>query len=247
MRFGLFFLLFLASVKCFAQQKPIEGIVFDKDSKERIASVSVHDITNGIAVYDNLKGVFSIKANEGDQLVFTRQDYHSDTVKVKNQETVVVYMSRIAIQLKLVTVRDSALTPEKRLEATKQDYTKIYGSLAYDDALSVAPGGGAGLSIDALWNSISRSGRNATRLRQFIQQDYEQNVIDYRFNRNFVSRITGLKDEKLSSFMIRYRPGFFTTQTMTDYEFITMIRANARRFLRSQRTYTIPPLESKPN
>jgi hypothetical protein len=244
MRSGLFLFLFLFTIKCLAQQKPIEGIVFDKENKERIATVNVHDITSGIAVYDNLKGVFSIKANEGDQLVFTRQDYKPDTVKIQNHEALAVYMIRAAIQLKLVTVHDSTLTPEMRLAATKADYSKIYGSLAYNDALSVAPGIGVGLSIDALWNSLSRSGRNASRLREIIEQDYEQNAIDYRFSRNFVQRITGLKDEKLSSFMIRYRPGFYTTQTMTDYEFITMIRSNLRRFLRNQRSYSLPSLQT---
>ena len=245
MRFGLSLLLFLTTIECFAQQKPVEGIVFDKESKERVASVEVHDITTGIYVYDNLKGVFTIKAADGDQLVFTRQDYKPDTVKLQDHEALAVYMAHVAIQLKLVTVHDSHLTPEKQLEATKADYTKIYGSLAYDDMLSVAPGAGAGLSIDALWNSLSRSGRNASRLREIIENDYEQNAIDYRFNRVFVGNITGLKEEKLTSFMVRYRPGFYTTQTMSDYEFITMIRANLRRFLRNQRTYAPPPLLGK--
>jgi len=245
MRSGLFLFLFLTAIKCFAQQKPIEGIVFDLVSKERVASVGIHDITNGISVYNNLKGVFSINAKEGDQLVFTRQDYHPDTIIIKDRQALAVFMVRVAIQLKEVTVHDSLLTPEKRLEATKADYTKIYGSLAYSDMLSAPSSGGAGLSIDALWNSVSRSGQNAARLREIIERDYEQNAIDYRFNRNFVGKLTGLKDEKLTSFMTRYRPGFYTIETMTDYEFISMIRSNLRRFLRNQRIYSLPPLQTK--
>jgi hypothetical protein len=131
------------------------------------------------------------------------------------------------------------------LEAIIQNYNKAYGSLAYGDFLTTPSSGGAGLSIDAIWNSFSREGRNAARLREIIQNDYEQNVIDYRFNRAFVSNITGLKDEKLASFMFRYRPGFYTTQSMSDYEFISMIRLNLKRFLRNQRTYSLPPLKSK--
>jgi len=245
MRPWLLLILLFPAFECLAQQKPIEGIVFDKDSKERVASVSVRDITNRLAVYDNLKGVFSIKADVGDQLVFTRDGYYPDTIKVQNREGLAIYLSPQAIRLKLVTIHDSLSTPEQRLEATKSDYTKIYGPLAYDDALSVAPGIGAGLSIDALWNSISREGRNASRLRDIIEHDYEQDVIDHRFNRSFVGRITGLKDERLSAFMIRYRPGFYTTKTMTDYEFIIMIRNNLRRFLRNQRPYSPPSLQSR--
>jgi len=238
-------LLLFFTLKGFAQPKPLEGIVFDKESNERIASVNIHDLTNGIAIYNNLKGEYQIIAADGDLLVFSKQNYRSDTIKVKSKEPQAIYMARAAIQLKEVTVHNTTLTPDQKLEATKNDFTKIYGSLAYGDWLSTPYGGGAGLSIDALWNSISRSGRNASKLRDFIQQDYEQDVIDYRFNREYVGGITGLKDEKLTSFMFRYRPGYYTTTTMSDYEFITMIRANLRRYLRSQRTYGLPPLVGK--
>jgi hypothetical protein len=233
-------------LKCFSQEKTVAGIVFDKESKDRIASVNIHNITAGIAVFNNLKGEFAIKAKEGDQLVFTRQAYHPDTVKVENNTPLAIYMARLAIQLKEVTVHDSLQTPEKRLEATKRDYSKVYGSLAYGDFLTSPSSGGAGLSIDALYNSISREGRNASRLREIIERDYEQNVIDYRFNRTYVGHITGLKDEKLTAFMSRYRPGYYTTKTMSDYEFVTMIKNNLRRFLRrNQAAYYLPPLVGK--
>ncbi|MDR3696978.1 hypothetical protein [Mucilaginibacter sp.] len=241
----LFLLLLLFTLKGFAQPKPLEGIVFDKESKERIAKVNIHDLTNGIAIYDNLKGEYQIIAADGDVLVFSKQNYRSDTIKVQSRAQLAVYMVRLAIQLKEVTVHNTNLTPDQKLEATKNDFTKIYGSLAYGDYLSTPYGGGAGLSIDALWNSISRSGRNASKLRDIIQQDYEQNVIDYRFNREYVAGITGLKDDKLTSFMFRYRPGYYTASSMSDYEFITMIRANLHRFLRNQRTYGLPALVGK--
>ena len=237
--------LLLITMKCFAQEKTVAGIVFEKEGKARVASVNIHNITTGIAVYNNLKGEFSIKAKTGDQLVFTRPDYHPDTIKLKDNAPLAIYLERLAIQLREVTIHDALMTPELRLEATKREYSKAYGSLAYGDFLTNPSSGSAGLSIDALYNALSREGRNAGRLRQIIQHDYEQNVIDYRFNRNFVGNITGLKDEKLTSFMFRYRPGFYTTQTMSDYEFISMIRNNLRRFLRNQRIYSLPPLTAK--
>jgi hypothetical protein len=242
MKYWLFVVVVLTGFNCFAQDKPVEGIVFDKTTKERVADVSVHDINNHISVYNNLKGEFKIKAEVGDQLVFSRQDYHPDTIKVVNRQDLAIYMAHLVIQLKEVTVRDSALTPEQQLEKTKEEYAKIYGPSMNPDFFSNSDYGGVGISIDAIWNSISREGRNAASLRALIERDYEQHVIDYRFNRTFVQRLTGLKDAKLTSFMTRYRPGYYTVTTMTDYEFITMIRANLRRYLRNQRIYTLPPL-----
>lgn len=244
MRTGLFFCFLLTALKCFSEDATVAGLVFDKDSRDRIASVNVRNITTGKSIYNNLKGEFKIGAKEGDLLIFSRFDYHPDTIKVETNAPLAIYMGRVAIQLNEVTIHDTLMSPEQRLQATRLDFTKIYGSLAYNDFLSSSPGGGAGLSIDALWNSLSRSGRNAAHLRELIESDYRQNEIDYRFNRNFVGKVTGLKDERLTEFMFRYRPGYYTTKNATEYEFITMIRANLRRFLRNNRRYTQQPLEN---
>ncbi len=246
MKLGLFFCLLIIAVKGFSQDKTVVGIVFDKNSKDRVAGVNIRNITNGNSIYNSLKGEFKIKANAGDQLIFSKDNFHPDTIKIQNDAPLAIYLDPLAIQLSEVTVRDTVSTPEKRLEATKNDYTKIYGSLAYDNMLSTPVRGGAGLSIDALYNAFSRSGRNATHLREVIENDYKQNVIDFRFNRTYVGNITGLKDERLTAFMFRYRPGYYTTKTASEYEFITSIRNNLRRFLRNTRTYSLQPLEKTP-
>ena len=131
----------------------------------------------------------------------------------------------------------------QRLMATRKEYSKAYGSNAYNDPFSVGQGGGgAGISIDALWNSLSRSGRNAKHLQGIIQSDYLQNVIDFRFNRSSVGNITKLKDQELTDFMRRYRPGYYTVTNATEYEFISYIRTNLRRYVRNKRAYSQQPL-----
>lgn len=246
MKRGLIFCFLFIAVKCFSQDKTVDGIVFDKESKDRIATVIIHNITTGITVFDNLKGEFTIAAQTGDILVFSRAEYHPDTLKIQNTFHLAVYLAPLAIRLREVTVQDTVLTPAKRLAATKQQFSKAYGPLAYNDYLSTSPGSGAGLSIDAIFNSLSKSGRNAERLREIIQGDYEQNAIDFRFNRTYVGKITGLNGEKLTSFMRRYRPGYYTVSTANEYEFVTMIRNNLRRFMRNQRLYTLPELVTPP-
>ena len=243
MRIALFFCLFIISAKCFSQQNYVAGIVFDKNNHDRIASVNIRNITNGKSVYNSLKGEFKIEAATGDVLVFSRDDFHPDTVKVMSNAELAIYMDPLAIQLRQVTIHDTLHSPESRLAATKSDYSKIYGPAANRDLITSPSNGPAGLSIDALYNSFSRSGRNAEHLRGLIENDYKQNVIDYRFNRTLVGRITGLKDEKLTLFMQRYRPGYFLTRNATEYEFIASIKANYKRFLRYPRRYVLPALK----
>lgn len=246
MKFWLFAFILGITAKAAAQDKTVDGIIFDKDTKGRIAEVNIKNLESGQSVYNSLKGEFIITAHLGDRLVFTKQDYHADTVKVKSYSSLAVYLNRGAIQLKEVTIRDSLVTPEQKLRATKNDYTKIYGTLDDKDFLTTSPGGGAGIGIDAIYDAFSRSGRNAERLRGIIQGDYYQDVIDYRFNTALVTRVTGLKGDELKNFMQRYRPGYFFVATASDYDFIMSIRANYKRYLRRPKAFLLPPLPQLP-
>jgi hypothetical protein len=233
------FIFFAGNV--FAQDT-IRGIVIDKVSKDRIAAVNIVNTTTGNSQYDNLKGQFNIAANIGDILIFTKADYKPDTLKIKDFDSRIIYLVPTARVLAEVHIRDTILNPQQKLLKTQQEYNTIYsGPLGHKDALTIGPDG-AGIGIDALWNSISRSGRNAAHLRDNIQQDYYQNVIDYRFSRALVGKITGLKDGQLTDFMQKYRPGYFFVTTASDYEFIASIKANYKRYLRRPKAYNLPSL-----
>ncbi|NCD69409.1 carboxypeptidase-like regulatory domain-containing protein [Mucilaginibacter agri] len=240
----LIFLCFFGSLlHAVAQQKPVDGVVFDKDSKERIAKVNIVNARTKESIYNNLQAEFHINVKIGDQLIFSKVNYANDTVTVKNTGSIAVYLKATSIMLKQVDIHDTLKTPLERYQATQRDYTKIYGSLGNRSILSTSPYGGAGISIDAIWNMISRSGRNAERLKGIIERDYHENIIDYRFNKTLVGNITGLTEPKLSEFMLRYRPGYYMVVTASDYDFIASIKANYRRYLRSpNRRYTLPVL-----
>lgn len=241
MKIWLLLLFCGLSYNTFAQDKTVDGIVFDKDSKDRLAKINVRNTSNGEAVYNNLKGEFKIKAGTGDVLIFNKEGYFADTIKIQGNNTLAVYLKRTGIQLSQVDINAKKLTPEKQLEATKRDYTKIYG---YDnDFLSMSPGGGVGVSIDAIFNAFSKSAKNAEKLKGIIERDYHENVIDYRFNRTLVGNITGLKDEQLTDFMYKYRPGYYYVTTATDYDFVRYIRNNYRRYKRNPGAFTLKPLD----
>jgi hypothetical protein len=247
-RWALLLVAMLKAFSGFAQVTPppangtIEGIVFDHDTKDRVARTIIFNITSRKFWYDNLKGEFKVDANPGDKLVFSKQDYLPDTVLIKDASNIAVYLQRTAIMLHEVTINDSLHTPLQRLAATKKEYNKAYGSSAYSDPFSSVPGAGAGISIDALYNSLSKSGRDAEHLRGLIQHDYEQNVIDYRFNKSYVGNITKLKGTELADFMIKYRPSYYLATTDSEYEFISYIRTSLRRYQRNKRVFSQPPL-----
>ncbi|WDF55526.1 hypothetical protein [Mucilaginibacter sp. KACC 22063] len=235
-------LILLVCGKLYAQDRKADGVVFDKDSKERIAKVNIINTRTGESIYNNLQAEFHINARSGDHLIFSKPNYLSDTITVSGTGSIAVYLKPTGVMLRQVDIHDTIKTPQKQLEATKREYSKVYGSLADRDLLSVSPYGGAGLSIDGIWNSLSRSGRNAAHLREIIQRDYQQDIIDYRFNKALVSRITGLTEPRLTDFMQRYRPGYYIVTTTNDYEFIQIIRNNYRRYMRNPRALGLQAL-----
>jgi hypothetical protein len=241
MKFWLTLFLSIVCASAFSQQKEVTGIVFNKDTKARIAKVNVLNITSGKSVYNTFKGEFNIAAQPGDVLVFSKADHYSDTIKIKDYSALAVYMRPKAIPLQEVTIRDSFLNPQRRLANTQREYSKIYGSLNNLNLLSVGQSG-VGFSIDALYNAFSKSGRNAEKLRGIIDAEYRQNIIDYRFNKAFVQGITHLEEPKLTDFMQKYRPGYYLVTTAGDYEFINYIRNNLKRYLRHPRAYELAPL-----
>jgi hypothetical protein len=240
-------LLCLFCIRSFAQETSVSGIIFDEESKDRLSRVHVLNTRTGANTYNNINGVFNIEAQPGDNLIFSQVEHFSDTVVIKSYTPIAVYLKRLAIQLKQVTIYDTINDPLTRLANKKRDYSKIYGSIANNDLLSVNPstaGIGVGLSIDALYNAWSRAGKNAAHLRETIDNDYREDVIDYRFNRALVGRITNLKGIQLTNFMRRYRPGYYFLTSASEYEFITSIKANLKRFLRNPAANAMAPLSA---
>jgi hypothetical protein len=243
MKLWLLLLLCLPALNALSQDKPVVGLVFDKTTKERIARVNVRNLRNGQSVYNNLKAEFKILAQPGDMLVFSKQNYFTDTLKVQRNNDMAVYLKASSIILADVNVRDTVLSAQKKLEQTRSYMSKLYGVSANRDLLNIGPGFGVGISIDAIWNMLSKSGRNAEHLRETIERDHKLDVIDQRFSKILVQQLTGLKDPQLTSFMTRYRPSYYMVTTATDYEFASYIKGNLKRFLRNPNIVAIPDLK----
>ncbi len=230
----------------YAQQRNTEGLVFDSVTKARVAVVYITNLRTGESMYNSLNGTFKVASKPGDLLVFSKMEYFNDTVKVTGPEALVVYLKRTGITLKQVDIYDTLSSPKSIMAKNRATYSKAYGSLANRDLLSIGSTG-AGLSIDALYNLFSNEGRNAARLRGILDKDYKENIIDYRFNKTFVGRITGLTGTRLTDFMTKYRPGYYFINSASDYELIASIRTNLKRYLRNPTTLSLPPLTDTGN
>jgi len=239
--FALIFILLGCSAMLSAQTKPVQGIVIDKETKQRLAKVYIYNIRTGDGLYNNTKGEFSTYAIPGDTLVAALSGYGVDTIIFKGQTAAYFQLKSLGIRLRDVVIKEKRLSPQEQYEKSKQEYRYQILKGSSKDLLNLG-NGGVGLGIDAIYNLLSRQGRNARHLQKILEKDYREDLIDYRFNANLVQQVLGIKDTELTDFMQQYRPTYQFVLDADDYAFNVFIRNAYRSYRINPRALQLPPL-----
>ncbi|MET4081058.1 hypothetical protein ABIB40_001003 [Pedobacter sp. UYP30] len=211
------------AVVCLAQEKPLQGLVIDKDTKQRLAKVYIYNMRSGDGLYNNTKGEFNTYAKPGDTLVAALSGYGVDTIVYRGQAAAYFQLKSFGIRLKDVQIQQKKLTPQQKYEETLKDnrYAILRGSSK--DILTIGDQG-AGLGIDAIYNLLSRQGKNARYLQKVLEKDYREQVIDYRFSPVLVTQVLGIKGAERDDFMLQYRPTYQFVLDANDYAFNLFIK-----------------------
>ncbi len=225
----------------FAQTKSVQGIVIDKETKQRLAKVYIYNLRTRDGLYNNTKGEFSTVAIPGDTLVAALTGYGVDTIVFKGQSAAYFQLKSLGIRLRDVVIQQKRLSPQQQYEKNVKEFRYQTQKGSSKDLLSLG-NGGVGLGIDAIYNLLSRQGRNARHLQKILEKDYREDLIDYRFNANLVRQILGIKDDELVDFMQQYRPTYQFVLDATDYSFNTFIRNAYKSYRLNPKALQLPPL-----
>ncbi|MGY4383424.1 hypothetical protein ACVWYN_000443 [Pedobacter sp. UYP24] len=241
-----FFILLLLS-SCFtarlcAQTGTVQGFVVDKDSKLRLAKVYIYNSHNDEGIYNTTKGEFRIKGIAGDTLFAVLQGYAVDTVVLKGTSSIYFQLKSLGINLQEVAINGRKLTPKEIYEKRLKDYKYKLDRGSGKDLLNLGPGG-VGLGIDAIYNLLSREGKNARHLQKILERDYKESLIDFRFNPNYVKTILQLNDSVTTDFMEQYRPTYDFVLSATDYAFVVFLRNSYASYKRNPAAFRLAPLQ----
>lgn len=243
----LLFLLFSFAGIATAQKIPVQGFVIDRVSKQRLAKVYIYNSHNDEGLYNNNKGEFSTQASVGDTLFAALEGYGVDTLVYKGNNAIYFQLRPLAIQLREVAILGRTLNPNPKdhYDQTVRDY-KYATDLGSSRDLLNLNSRGAGLGIDAIYNLLSRKGRNARHLQAILERDYKEEVIDYRYNAKFVGRALRIKGLELEDYMQQYRPSYDFVLMASDYAFIVFLRNNYASYKRNPkalRLQTLPQIK----
>lgn len=241
--FAAFTLFFCLSEMLYAQTKPVQGIVIDKETKQRLAKVYIYNVRTGDGLYNNLKGEFRTFANPGDTLVAALSGYGVDTLIFKGQPVSYFQLKSIGIRLRDVVIQQKRLTPQQQYEKSVQEFRYQTDKGSSKDLLNLSSGG-VGLGIDAIYNLLSRQGRNARHLQKILEKDYREDLIDYRFTPSLVQQVLNIKEPELKDFMEQYRPTYQFVLDATDYAFNLFIRNAYKSYRLNPKALRLPTLPS---
>ncbi|MFD2743057.1 MULTISPECIES: hypothetical protein [Sphingobacterium] len=219
----------LATLPFYLQgQVRLEGIVYDKESKDRLGRVQIYNTRTHQRIFNNAKGEFRIDVEPTDTLVFLKDGFLSDTLAVPRKQILVHSMLRDFRYIETVKV-NARRSPIEIYEESKREYHDAYKLADPGSLISVGPTG-AGLSINAIYNLLSKEGRNARRFTAYMQQVYEDNVVDSIFTPDLVHNLLGLEGEQLQNFMIRYRPSYAFATRASHYQLTQYIKSKYNMF-----------------
>lgn len=238
---SLILVFYCLTFKAFAQQSTVKGFVVDNDSKLRLAKVYIYNPANDEGIYNTPKGEFNIKANPGDTLFAVLQGYALDTIVLKGQNAVYFQLKSLGIPLREVAILGDKFTPMQRHEKTLKEYKYALDKGKAKDLLNLGLGG-AGLGIDAIYNLLSRQGKNARHLQKILERDYREAIIDYRFTPDVVKRILQIGDYEAEDFMQQYRPSYDFVLSASDYAFVVYLRNNYANYKRNPAAFRLPAL-----
>lgn len=238
----VFFAIFLLLGSSIAQSQDflLSGVVADKESLQRLSSVTITNTTQKKRVVTEVRGEFKISALQGDTLSFAILGYNTYYHIVKDSSFFQILMTRNSFMLDQVDVRGK--TKEFEMADVMESY-KRHG---------VYQGGKPSIvsyifmPITSLYERFSSKGRQARRFANYVENETQALHIDRLFSRYRIQSLTELEGEDLNNFLIIYRPTFQQSQYWVEYDINAYIKESFEKFEKNGRpkAFRLPRIDS---
>jgi len=236
MKYLLLFIFIVFAGICYGQQ--IKGKVLDKDTKLPVNGAMVR-MGNKIA-FTNILGDFSIAASANDSLKITCFTYKPFRLLVTNTlETLHIDLEPAKIVLNEVIIRSNRERDFKRDSAdNRKFYAKQFnykGPKVMDAFVHHVPNSTSELltvDVITLVRALTKKNTRAYKFNKLLLRDEKANYVSQKFSHGLVARITGLKGDTLSAFVVQYRPTYTFAHKATDYEMELYVKDCYKKFLK---------------
>ena len=193
-----------------AQLIEVKGVILDISQRTPLEGVTVM-ATNGSGTYTNEFGRYSIWVNPSDSVYFSYQGKETAKYPVLKMEDYTQFSMALHVSvfsLPNVVVRP----PNYRTDSAqnRMDYAKYFAYRKPNPISSINVGPtGVGMDPNEIINMFRfKRNRQLASLQRRLIAEEEDKYIEFRYNKKFITEITGLKGEELTVFMKKYRPPY---------------------------------------
>ena len=217
-------LFFIAVTNQLHAQLIVSGTVFDSSKRNYVENVRIES-SNGNYTRTDSMGRYKISVTEKDSLTFIYQNKPTQKFVVKDIANLTQFDISLGVTVKggYRTLKEVLIFARSYREDSienRQNYADVYNYRNPTIRTSISPSGAVGADVNEIINMF-RFKRNK-RLRLFqarLEQQEQDYFVSYRFNKNFVRRITQLQGAELDTFMVRYIPTYEFASTADEVTF----------------------------
>jgi hypothetical protein len=218
-KYHILVLPFLLLLHTATAQLTISGTVYDSTKTIPVKDVVVKS-TSGTTTITDSTGHYNIVAMENDSLSFIYHNKATYRFAVKEIQNIGDFdiSLRIHVYEKYRTLKEVIVYAKTYHEDSIENRNEFAEGFNFEKpgigVSSSSYSGTAGLDIDQFIDMFNfRKNRIMRGFQQRLIEEEQEKYIDYRFNKHLISRITHIEEPQLDTFMIRYRPDFYFTQT----------------------------------
>lgn len=208
----------------------VTGVMFQKASQLRVSQVIINNTTRRTISRSDDLGVFRIQAAAGDTLLFNKNQYTTQTIVVRNDDLLSVYLQPVVT---LEEVKITELSTRQELSNTMGNYMK---KTPYS---SLRPGVGAYIfsPISGISNLFGKTANRARRFEAFSKRELEQVEIEKRYNKSVIKKIVDIPEEDITAFMMAFTPSYDQIRVWADYDIIKYVQTSYAYFVKNKENF----------
>jgi hypothetical protein len=226
----------------------VQGRIYDISKRSPLEAVTVRT-ASGKGTFTDSAGKYSINVKETDTIWFSYLGKNTNrfaVADIKDHLNFDISIHVMVNELPGVTVKNRNYLLDSI--QNRKDYAKVFNyrkpTLRLATNPNYTPGGiGAAFDLTEVINMFRfKRNRQIESLQRRLLQQEQDKYIDKRFNRRFITKITGIQGEVLDSFMIFYRPAYEFLLTVNDLELGIYIEESMAHFDRVRKgEFIMPP------
>jgi len=232
-------ILFSLRQACAQQPRSVSiiGRVYDADTHQALAGVSIQNISTGTGTLTDSSGTYRIQASDYNHIVFSYVGYFSDTSQIN-----ALYLHQrldIGLHKNKFSIRPVEVIGE-RIDYGRDSLERNYW---FGDAANTEKTRGWGAlehPISALYDALSGRQKRLWRFQKDYRTFEKRKYIESRVRSGQIETLFGLTGDSLKAFLLWYNPPYDFVRNATDYVLLEDIKHSIAIFRKVYRKDTPP-------